>query len=138
MSRGGRKSFNRPITALSPSCPCDLVLLKDGNVFRMEVTTGHNSSSGRLIWTKKDPQLHDILAVVTPDSIIYFTEHADLKAALIPSTRDSEKADGVNDQPENLENGNSESRTKNEIVAPRANMEGGSLRQDEESPFWRP
>ncbi len=63
------------------------MLLKDGNVFRVEVTTGHNSSSGRLIWTKKDPQLHDILAVVTSDSIIYFTENADLKAALIPGLK---------------------------------------------------
>ena len=93
MSRGGRKSFNRPITALSPSCPCDLVLLKDGNVFRVEVTTGHNSSSGRLIWTKKDPRLHDILAVVTPDSIIYFTEHTDLKAALIPDLENRDTPD---------------------------------------------
>jgi len=91
--------------ALSPSCPCDLVLLKDGDVFRVEVTTGHNSSNGRLYYPKKDPQLYDILAIVTSDSIIYFTENADLKAALIPG----------------LKNGDSEGKAGAEILDPGAN-----------------
>ncbi len=96
--------------ALSPSCPCDLVLLKDGDVFRVEVTTGHNSSNGRLYYPKKDPQLYDILAIVTSDSIIYFTENVDLKAALIPG----------------LKNGSSQDKTQGEIVAPVANTEASS------------
>jgi len=79
--------------ALSPACPCDLVLLRNGDVFRVEVTTGHNSSNGRLYYPKKDPQLYDILAVVTSDSIIYFTEHTDLKVALIPDLKNGDTLD---------------------------------------------
>jgi len=116
--------------ALSPSCPCDLVLLKDGDVFRVEVTTGHNSSNGRLYYPKKDPQLYDILAVVTSDSIIYFTEHADLKAALTPSIEDSQKADGVNlglaGEPEN---GDGQDMAQDEIVDSGGNTEASSYQR---------
>jgi hypothetical protein len=50
--------------ALSPACPCDLVVLHDGRVFRVEVTTGHRSVTGNLQYPKKDPMLYDVLAVV--------------------------------------------------------------------------
>jgi hypothetical protein len=65
--------------ALSPSCPCDLVLLVDHRVFRVEVTTAHRSSNGRPTFPAKNPARYDLLAVVFPDSIVYSTELPELR-----------------------------------------------------------
>jgi hypothetical protein len=64
--------------ALSPNCPCDLVLLIDGRVFRVEVTTGHRASNGKMMVPKKDRTRYDILAVLFPDSIVYSTDLPEL------------------------------------------------------------
>ena len=64
--------------ALSPNCPCDLVLLFGRRVFRVEVTTGHRTSTGRLTWPIKDGTRFDVLAVVLPESIVYFTDLPEL------------------------------------------------------------
>jgi hypothetical protein len=64
--------------ALSPNCPCDLVLLFDRRAFRVEVTTGHRTSTGRLTWPVKDGTRFDVLAVVLPESIVYFTDLPEL------------------------------------------------------------
>jgi hypothetical protein len=65
--------------ALSPHCPCDLVLLLDHRVFRVEVTTGHRTSNGKLMIPRKDATRYDVLAVVFPDSIVYSTELPELR-----------------------------------------------------------
>lgn len=64
--------------ALSPHCPCDLVLLLDHSVFRVEVTTGHRTSNGKLMIPRKDATRYDVLAVVFPDSIVYSTNLPEL------------------------------------------------------------
>jgi hypothetical protein len=68
--------------ALSPSCLCDLVLLFDDRAFRVEVTTGHRSSSGKLYFPAKDPARYDVLAVVLPDSIVYSTTLPELNSLI--------------------------------------------------------
>lgn len=60
--------------ALSPNCPCDLAILKDGKLLRIEVRTAHISTSGKLYKTKNkrdDPNNIDHYAWVLPDKVIY-------------------------------------------------------------------
>lgn len=63
--------------AVSPSCPCDLAVLKDNKLLRIEVRTIYKSTSGKLY---KNPQKRDdienidIYAWVLPDEIIYEPE----------------------------------------------------------------
>ena len=60
--------------ALSPSCPCDLAILKDGKLLRLEVRTGHLSITGKVykVISKKDDKTNiDHYAWVLPDKIIY-------------------------------------------------------------------
>lgn len=66
--------------ALSPSCLCDLVLLCDRRVFRVEVTTGHRSATGSVQYPRKDCTRFDVLAVVLPDSVTYITDIPELKS----------------------------------------------------------
>ena|SRR3990167_3411291 len=40
--------------ALSQSCSCDLLALKDGNLLRIEVRTGYRGASGKLQYSKSD------------------------------------------------------------------------------------
>ena len=65
--------------AMSPSCSCDLAILKGGKLLRIEVTTGHYYT-GKIknglvanAHQKKSPK-YDILAVVSQDGkeIIYY------------------------------------------------------------------
>jgi hypothetical protein len=65
--------------ALSPACPCDLVVLYDGRVFRVEVTTGHRSVGGNIQYPKKDNTRYDVLAVVVQDAIVYSTDVPELR-----------------------------------------------------------
>lgn len=60
--------------ALSPSCPCDLAILKDGKLVKMEVRTSFISVSGKPYKTidhRDDTNNIDIYAWVLPDRIIY-------------------------------------------------------------------
>ena len=57
--------------ALSPSCSCDLAILRDGRLVRVEVTTGHRSSTGRVIHPSKINR-YDLLAVVLSDGTIHY------------------------------------------------------------------
>jgi len=47
-------------------------------VFRVEVTTGHRTSTGRLTRPIKDGTRFDVLVVVLPESIGYFTDLPEL------------------------------------------------------------
>jgi len=54
---------------------CDLMAFKDEKLFRIEVTTGHYSTSGKILRPTKDHQKFDILAIVMTDGkIIYEPE----------------------------------------------------------------
>ena len=63
--------------ALSPSCPCDLAILKDHKLFKVEVRTAHISTSGKIYKVKNKSDIHnniDVYAWVLPDEIIYEPE----------------------------------------------------------------
>lgn len=52
--------------ALSPACTCDLAILAEGKLLRIEVTTGvTNPRTGAFRWSPHDPERYDVLAVVT-------------------------------------------------------------------------
>jgi hypothetical protein len=57
--------------ALSPACPCDLAILMDDKLIRVEVTTGYVSHNGRLAHPPKDKSKFDILAICTGEGIVY-------------------------------------------------------------------
>lgn len=60
--------------ALSPSCPCDLVILKEGRLLRVEVRTAHISPWGKMYKLKSLRDIGDktdIYAHVLPDTIVY-------------------------------------------------------------------
>jgi Holliday junction resolvase-like predicted endonuclease len=56
--------------AQSPACPCDLVAMKDGDLFKIEVTTGRNSTSKLSFPKKKGSYLFDFMAIVLKDNSI--------------------------------------------------------------------
>ena len=59
--------------ALSPAAPCDLVVLSNGKLLRVEVKTGNRMASGKISWPIPKPgQIFEVLAVVTSDVIHYF------------------------------------------------------------------
>lgn len=57
--------------ALSPSCPCDLALLCEDQLYRVEVTTGHRTTDGKLLYPPKKPNAYEVLAVVVGRDIYY-------------------------------------------------------------------
>lgn len=57
--------------ALSPDCPCDLAMIRDGKMLRVQVTTGYTSLTGKMSWPFKDPKKHDLLAIVVGKEIHY-------------------------------------------------------------------
>lgn len=56
--------------ALSPSCPCDLVILKGAEMFRVEVRTGYVGLSGNVSCSMRDADRgkSDVLAIVLRSS----------------------------------------------------------------------
>jgi hypothetical protein len=62
--------------ALSPSCSCDLAILKGGRLFRVEVRTAYrHQKTRRLFYPKVDPEKSDIAALVVGGTeIIYIPE----------------------------------------------------------------
>lgn len=60
--------------ALSPACPCDLAVLKNNKLLRIEVRTTYIFQSGKLYKAKNkkdDKDNIDIYAWVLPDKILY-------------------------------------------------------------------
>lgn len=58
--------------AMSPSCPCDIAILKEDKLLRLEVKTGYRTGRGTFYKTSTfDPDKHDVLAIVLHDKIIY-------------------------------------------------------------------
>ena len=63
--------------SLSPNCPCDLAILKDGRLLRVEVRTSYLSTSGKIyrnISKRDDSKSIDIYAWVLPNKVIYEPE----------------------------------------------------------------
>lgn len=58
--------------ALSPSSPCDLAILQDSKLIKVEVKTGHYTSAGKVFRPYLSNHNYDILALVmADDKIIY-------------------------------------------------------------------
>ena len=57
--------------AMSPACTCDLAVLQNGELLRIEVRTAHITTSGKIIYFKKTKDKTDIWALVLPQEIIY-------------------------------------------------------------------
>ena len=59
--------------AMSPSCPCDLVVWKeDGPVIRVEVKTARaHRRTGKVYFNKGAKNVFDAICHVTPDELIY-------------------------------------------------------------------
>jgi hypothetical protein len=58
--------------AVSPSCPYDLVASIDGNLYRVEVTTGFRDKRGILKYNSHPKANRDLLAVVGKAGEIYY------------------------------------------------------------------
>ena len=57
--------------ALSPSCTCDLAIIKDGKLFRIEVRTTHMRLDGTPTRNHGDKTKADIWAWVSSEGVIY-------------------------------------------------------------------
>jgi hypothetical protein len=64
--------------SMSPACPCDIAILKDGVLSRVEVTTGKKLPSGKIMYPPHKTHTYDILAIVLYDhgapAIVYEPE----------------------------------------------------------------
>ena|SRR5690242_10242715 len=58
--------------SLTPNSSCDLAILKNGTLRRVEVRTGYEAKNGR-VYTVRDNRA-DVLAIVLPDKIVYEPE----------------------------------------------------------------
>ncbi len=50
--------------AVSQACPCDLAVLRDGRLLRIEVKTGYRTASGGVQYPKLSKEHFDVLAIV--------------------------------------------------------------------------
>lgn len=58
--------------ALSPHCSCDLAVIYNKKLFRIEVRSGYrNKRTGTVLTNRSDPLKFDIFAIVLRDEIIY-------------------------------------------------------------------
>lgn len=66
--------------ALSPSCSCDLAILRNSHIIRVEVRTGQLGKNG-IVPKGQMNQMHraDILALVLPDKIVYHPPLSEVK-----------------------------------------------------------
>jgi len=69
--------------AVSPACPCDLIVMINKKLFRIEVRSNTYSASGKPYPHNKKIRA-DILAMVLPDKIIYRTFNLNI---LIPEKK---------------------------------------------------
>jgi hypothetical protein len=70
-----KKGYN-VFRSISPAASCDILILKDKHMLRIEVTTGNILSlTGKIYHPKKDESKFDVLALVMHDgSIVYEPE----------------------------------------------------------------
>jgi|GEM_PF-3063668 len=53
--------------SMSPSCECDLAILRGRDLLWVEVTTGTLGAHGKIVYPSKNPAKYDVLAVVIKD-----------------------------------------------------------------------
>ena len=72
MMRRGYQVFR----ALSPGSSCDMLVLKNNEVLRVEVTKGsrHTKDQTKLWWPKHAPERYDIIAVWEDNGLITYPE----------------------------------------------------------------
>lgn len=58
--------------AQSPSCPCDLIAMRESVCYRVEVRTARRSKNGRLLYPPRNPSKSDTLACVLPDGVVVY------------------------------------------------------------------
>ena len=58
----------------TPNGSCDLAVLKDGKLFRIEVTVGRYTPNGKWSYATHNSERYDIIAIVFPDKISYVPE----------------------------------------------------------------
>ena len=58
--------------SINPSCSCDIAILKNKSLLRVEVTTGRFSPNGSLMYPKHNQTNYDILAIVLPSHEIRY------------------------------------------------------------------
>jgi hypothetical protein len=56
--------------SISSACSCDLAILKNGKLLRIEVRTAYRTKNGTIICDRKDARA-DHVALVLPNEIIY-------------------------------------------------------------------
>ena len=59
--------------SVSPSASCDLAILKNGKLLRVEVRTGYARKDGAY-WASRQRFRADVFAIVLPDKIVYEPE----------------------------------------------------------------
>lgn len=57
--------------SLSPNCSCDLAILQNHKLFRVEVKTSYITDSGSFPHSKGKSKNYDILAIVADTKIVY-------------------------------------------------------------------
>jgi len=62
--------------SVSQHSSCDLIALKNGKCFRVEVTKGVIKPNGTWYWSKHDPTKYDLLALVAPQGQICYQPEA--------------------------------------------------------------
>lgn len=65
------KSGYSVFRALSPACHCDLAVLRDGKLCRVEVKTAYLSATGKITYPAPLSDRYDVLALVRNDHIEY-------------------------------------------------------------------
>ncbi len=68
--------------AQSPSCPCDVIAMIDGQTYKVEVTTGYMREDGQFSYPKKNNRYdYDIIAIVFHNGdILYLQRTASVTA----------------------------------------------------------
>lgn len=62
--------------ALSPSCFCDLIAVKDNLSYRVEVKTGYKGESSKITYVRPKKEKYDVLAVyISAKDEIYYLDN---------------------------------------------------------------
>lgn len=61
--------------AQSPSCPCDIMAMFEGIIYKVEVTTGYKRTDGNFSYPKKNERYdYDIMAIVFHDGDVIYLQ----------------------------------------------------------------
>jgi hypothetical protein len=61
--------------AVSPACSCDIAILKNKILTRVEVRSGCILPSGKITFATSSNERYDIMAIVTKEGIVYHNKH---------------------------------------------------------------